>query len=109
MSDELATRARRLLALTAQQEEMQAAIDDEKAAILALTSVGDRIEVDGQPAFRIQQRRTFDLETAKRVVPAQLIQAATVPTVDAKALKSLLPPAVLDKCMVDGRVSVVKA
>lgn len=101
--------ARRRLALLAQREEIDQAIAEVDARLLAACPVGERIEVDGQPVFRVQQRRTFDVEVAKRVVPAALIAAATVPTVDAKALKALLPPAVLDACMVEGAVFVARA
>ena len=101
--------ARRRLALLAQREEIDQALAEVDARLLAACPVGERIEVDDQPVFRIQQRRTFDVEVAKRVVPASLITAATVPTVDAKALKALLPPAVLDACMVEGAVFVARA
>jgi len=103
------TDARRRLALLAQREEIDQALAEVDARLLAACPVGERIEVDGQPVFRVQQRRTFDVEVAKRVVPAALIAAATVPTVDAKALKALLPPAVLDACMVEGAVFVARA
>jgi len=107
--NDVQTDARRRLALLAQREEIDQALAEVDARLLAACPVGERIEVDGQPVFRVQQRRTFDVEVAKRVVPAALIAAATVPTVDAKALKALLPPAVLDACMVEGAVFVARA
>ena len=87
--NDLTTDARRRLALLAQREDIDAAIADIDARILAACQVGDHIDIDDETVFRVQQRRTFDLDQAQRVVPAQLIQAATVPTVDAKVLKSL--------------------
>lgn len=98
--------ARRRLHLLEQLEAVKAGIAAIDALIIDAVEVGGRVDVDDQPAFRVQQKRTFDTERARQVCPAELIAAATVPTLDTRALRSLLPPALVDACMKPGAVFV---
>lgn len=109
MSDNIEVLARRRLALLEQKEAIEAQLADVDAAICDAIEVGGRIDVDGETVFRVQQRRTFDLLLAQAIVPDELIEAATVPILDSKALQSMLPPALKEQCMKPGKVSVVKA
>lgn len=44
--------------------------------------------------------RRFSEDEARRIVPAELLEAATISTLDAKRLKELLPPVLWDQCTV---------
>lgn len=101
--------ARRRLALVEQREAIDAQLADVDAAITDAIEIGGRIDIDGETVFRVQQRRTFSVDLAKEHVPEELLTAATVETVDAKLLQTMLPPALRDVCMKPGKVSVVKA
>jgi hypothetical protein len=111
MSEAIEVLARRRLALVEQRESIDAAIDAIDAQLIDAIEVGGAVVVGDQPVFRVQQRRTFDLNAAMQVVPPELIEAARVTIVDAKALKSMMPPALVEACSVAGRpfVSAVKA
>ena len=111
MTDNLEVLARQRLELKAQADaiaEQIAAID---ARIIDAVEIGGVVNVGDQPAWKVQQRRTFDLEIAKTLVPQQLLDAATVTTttVDPKALQALIPPAVRDACMKSGKTFVAVA
>ena len=99
------TIARQLAALEATAAEVAAAIAEKKAHLLAALTVGDVVNLDGEPAYKIQPgARRFNLSKANQVCPAEMLQAATVTTttVDSKRLKQLLPPAVWDAVCVQG-------
>ena len=48
-------------------------------------------------------------DKAKDIVPEQLLAAATVPTLDTKALQKLMPPALVDACRKPSSIFVAKA
>lgn len=100
--------AARRIALLAQREDIDHEISQCDALLIEAVAVGDTITVGDTPAFRVQRKRSFSVDVAKRVVPAQLLQAATVPTLDVKALRALMPPALTDRCMVEGKAFVGK-
>ena len=103
------TLARRRLALVEQKESLEASIADIDTQLVDAIEVGGTVDLDGAPVFRVAQKRTFSIERARELVPAELIAAATVPSLDSKRLRELLPPAVEAACMVDGKVYVSKA
>ena len=101
--------ARRRLALVEQKESLEASIADIDTQLVDAIEVGGTVDLDGQPVFRVQRKRTFSLELAREVLPADLIKAAETVTVDQAALKRMIPPALLDACMKPGAVYVAKA
>ena len=98
--------ARQRLALREQQESIAEKIAQIDALLVDAIEVGGSIDLDGHPVLRVQQKRTFSPDLARDLVPADLIEAATVPTLDAKKLQTLLPPAVREACMQPGRTFV---
>ena len=76
--------ARQRLALKEQQESIAEKIAQIDALLVDAIEVGGSIDLDGHPVLRVQQKRTFSPDLARDLVPADLIEAATVPTLDAK-------------------------
>ena len=98
--------ARQRLALKEQQESIAEKIAQIDALLVDAIEVGGSIDLDGYPVLRVQQKRTFSPDLARDLVPADLIEAATVPTLDAKKLQTLLPPSVREACMMPGKTFV---
>ena len=107
--NDIETLARRRLALVEQKESLEASIADIDTQLVDAIEVGGTVDLDGAPVFRVQRKRTFSLELARDVLPADLIKAAETVTVDQAALKRMIPPALLDACMKPGAVYVAKA
>ena len=103
------TLARRRLALLAQREDIDAEIKNIDAQLIDAVEVGGHVDIDGQPVWRVQQRRTFSVDRARELAPPEVITAATVETVDPKVLQSMLPPVIREACMTDGKIFVTKA
>ncbi len=101
--------ARRRLALVEQRDSITEAIAAIDTQLLDAIEVGGSVDLDGQPVLRVTQKRTFSLDLARDVLPADLIKAAETVTVDQAALKRMIPPALLDACMKPGAVYVAKA
>ena len=98
--------ARRRLALVEQRESIDQAIAAIDALIIDAVEIGGAVDVGGVPVFRVQQRRTFNLARALELLPPEVVDAARVTTVDAKALKSMMAPVLVDECMVAGKTFV---
>ena len=93
------TIARRLAAIDAEIEDLQAARKDLAAMLIAAVGVGGSVAIDGTPAYRVGERKgDFDPAKAREVLPEELIESATLPTLDTKVLRSLMPPALVDAC-----------
>ena len=107
--NDIETLARRRLALVEQKDSLTEAIAAIDAQLVDAIEVGGSVDLDGQPVFRVQRKRTFSLDLAREVLPADLIKAAETVTVDQAALKRMIPPALLDACMKPGAVYVAKA
>lgn len=107
--NDIETLARRRLALVEQKDSLTEAIAAIDAQLVDAIEVGGSVDLDGQPVLRVTQKRTFSLELARDVLPADLIKAAETVTVDQAALKRMIPPALLDACMKPGAVYVAKA
>lgn len=107
--NDIETLARRRLALVEQKDSLTEAIAAIDAQLVDAIEVGGSVDLDGQPVFRVQRKRTFSLDLAREVLPAELIEAAQTVTVDQAALKRMIPPALLDACMKPGAVYVAKA
>ena len=103
------TLARRRIALLAQREDIDAEIKNIDAQLIDAVEVGGHVDIDGQPVWRVQQRRTFSVDRARELAPPEVITAATVETVDPKVLQSMLPPVIREACMTDGKIFVTKA
>lgn len=101
--------ARQLLNIDEQIEALAARRADIVTTLTDAVEVGGAVEVDGHAAYRVSQRRTFDVERARQIVPPEVIAQATVPTLDTKALKNLIPPALIDACMKPGAIYVTRA
>ena len=101
--------ARRRLSLVEQRESIDAAIAAIDAQLTDAIEIGGKVEIDGQPVFKVQQRRTFDTERARQLCPPEVIAAATVPALDTKALKNLIGQALIEQCMKPGAIFVSKA
>ena len=100
--------ARQRLALKAQAEDIAARIAEIDAQIVDAVEVGGRVVIDGQPVFRVQQRAPFDVDTARRVLPADVIaactQTVTEERVDRRRLEALATGlGVRDRCLKPGR------
>ena len=108
MSDNVEQAARELLRLQAELEDLEARIKEQKAILVDAVEVGGTVEIDGAPMFRVQQKKDFRLDLAEKILPAEVITAATV-TVDPKVLQSMLPPVIREACMTDGKIFVTKA
>lgn len=100
----IAVLVRRRLALVEQRDSIAEQIRAIDAQITDAIEVGGVAAIDDQPIYRVAQRRTFSMDLAEKVVPPEIIEAATVPKVDEKTLKSLLPPALVDACMKPGAI-----
>lgn len=56
------TLARRRIALLAQREDIDAEIKNIDAQLIDAVEVGGHVDIDGQPVWRVQQRRTFSVD-----------------------------------------------
>ena len=85
--------AKELLRLRAQKEELDAKIAEVAARLTDAVEVGGRIDIDGRTVFRVSQRAPFDVDTARRVPPADVVAACTETVteqrVDKKRLEAL--------------------
>ena len=99
----------RLVDLDAQIEELKSQREDTVAALTDAVEVGGRLAIGEQTYYRVAQRKPFDVDKAREILPAALIEQATMPTLDVKVLKSLMPPALVRACTTDGAVYVIKA
>ena len=109
MTDNIEVLARQRLALIEQIEDASERVKAIDALLIDAVEVGGAVTLDGVPVFRVQQRRTFDVDKAVDLLPPEIVEAATVPTVDPKILKSMMPPALVDAAMRPGATFVAKA
>jgi len=109
MNDNIEVLARQRVELKAQADAIAERIAAIDARIIDAVEVGGVVTIGDQPAWKVQQRRTFDLDAARELVPAHLIAQATVETVDAKKLQSLMPPVIREACMKAGKTFVAVA
>ncbi len=107
--NDIETLARRRLALVEQKESLEHKIADIDTQLVDAIEVGGTVEVGGEAVYRVMRKRTFSLDLAREVLPAELIEAAQTVTVDQAALRRMVPPALLDACMKPGAVYVAKA
>jgi hypothetical protein len=107
--NDIETLARRRLALVEQKESLEASIADIDTQLVNALEVGGTVDLDGAPVFRVAQKRTFSLELAREVLPPEVIKSAETVTVDEKALKAMIPPALLPACQKPGKIFVSKA
>jgi hypothetical protein len=94
--------ARRRMALLEQREAIEAEIKSVDAQLIDAVEVGGHIDLDGEPVFRVQQKRDFRVDLAEKVLPAAVITACTVTVeqVDKAKLKSYAEAmGVIDACL----------
>ena len=103
------TLARRRIELVTQRDEISEAIAKIDTQLVDAVEVGGHIDIGGEHVWRVQQRRSFDLDKALTLVPDEVREAATVTHVDAKVLQSLMPPLLRDACLQPGKIFVTKA
>lgn len=70
--------ARDRLARVAEKEAIEDKIKDIDAQIIDAVEAGGIVEIDGQPVYRVQQNRPFNVDLARKVLPAEMIAACTV-------------------------------
>jgi len=102
MSANIEQAARDLLRLQAELEDLEARIKEKKAILIDAVEVGGTVEIDGAPMFRVQQKRDFRVDLAEKVLPAEVITAATVTVeqVDKSKVKAYAEAlGLLDSCL----------
>ena len=70
--------ARERLSLLAQIEALEDRKKEIDAQLVDAVEVGGTVEIDGAPMFRVQQKKDFRLDLAEKILPAEVITAATV-------------------------------
>ena len=78
MNDNVEQAAKELLRLQAELEALEARIKEQKAILIDAVEVGGTVEIDGAPMFRVTQKKDFRLDLAEKILPAEVITAATV-------------------------------
>lgn len=101
--------ARQRVELAHQAKSIAQRIADIDQEITDAVEVGGIVDIAGEPVWRVQQKHTFNLAKAEELVPPELVEAATVTTVDKQVLQSLMPPALRDACMDLGKIFVTAA
>lgn len=107
--NDMETLARRRVELVAQIESIKEEIAKIDTQILDAIEVGGHIDIGGEPVWRVQQQRSFNLDKALTLVPDEVKTAATVTQIDKKLLQSLMPPLLRDACLQPGKIFVTKA
>lgn len=101
---DLHTTAARLAALEDRKADIDAEIAALRSALLSAAPEGSTITVQGHPRWRVSPgRRVFSEKLARDVLPAGVLDAATVTKVDAAAVKRLLAPALWEACCTVGQ------
>lgn len=107
--DAVARLAAQLAHVEATIADLTEAADNLKAELLASLAPGDVVAVGGKPAYRVSPgRRTFNAATAAKVLPAELVEACTVPKLDQGKVRAAVTPIVWDLCCTEGKPFVAK-
>ena len=75
-------------------------LNDIKRRLREGVPVGTAVEIDGQK-FALQPNRRFDLDRALALLSDEQRKMCEVATYDAKKVKAMLPPVVLESAMMD--------
>ena len=86
-----------LVNLEARRADLDELIAQTKAALIANRQPGDTLTYDGNPVYKVTQRRSFDAKIAEATLPPDVAAAATVAKIDGTALKRL-SPALWESC-----------
>lgn len=101
----------RFAVLNAEISERASEAASIKAELRQRLSAGVSYSIGGQPAVRVVQARKFNLDKAVTLLPSDEARTACMATTfDAKRVKSMLPPVIVDLCMEpngDPRVEVL--
>ncbi len=90
------TIARQLAELETRSAEIADAIADKKAQLLEALNVGDTINLDGEPAYRVVSTRRFDETKARGLLPPHVIVQATEEKLSPRLVRSMIAPALYD-------------
>ena len=96
------TLARQLADLEFRAAELADAIADKKAQLLESLTVGDTIDLDGEPAYRVMCSRKFDEAKARELLPANVITQATEAKLSARLVRAMIPPVLYDAVTTEG-------
>lgn len=112
IAPQLEVLTRRRIEVVAQQDALKESLASIDAAILTLCKPGDKLLIDDQPIFRVNQSHNWDEDTAREVLPAELLDAITVTEtvtrIDRTVAKEVLPPALYSACTKPSKPSVGK-
>lgn len=100
LSDQLAPLAAALADVLARKSDLEAVERDLKARIRTLVPGPDTYAA-GEATLTISPNRRFDANTAMKVLPPNLLDLCLVSKVDSTAAKKVLPPALYDQCMTE--------
>lgn len=68
----------------------------------------DEYTIDGKKAVTISRQRRFDVATAERILPPELLALCRVEKVDAATAKTVLPPALYSQCSTESGEPVIR-
>ena len=94
--------ARQLADLEFRAAELAEALYDKKAQLLEALDVGDTIDLDGEPAYRVMSTRKFDETKARDLLPAHVIDQATEEKLSARLVRAMIPPVLYDAVTTEG-------
>lgn len=80
-----------LVDLEARRAHLDDTINAIKAQLLANRQPGDTLTLNGEPLYKVTQRRTFSEKAAADTLPAEVVEAATVTKIDGAAVKRISP------------------
>ena len=97
-----------LVDLEARRADLDTHIAQVKAQLLDGVAPGDTLTFNGQPVYKVTQRRTFDAKVAADTLPAEVAAAATVAKIDGAKVKHL-SPALWEACCTVSEPYLTKA
>lgn len=88
----------RLAQIAAEKADLDAEEKQLKQTLRGTYEVGTKLTFNGTPVLAIQPYRRFSTEIAAQNLTPELLALCTVPVVDPKRAKDVLPPAVYSTC-----------
>lgn len=112
IAPQLEVLTRRRIDVVAQLDALKESLASIDAAILTLVEPGTALEIDNEPIFRVTVSHRWDEDTAREVLPPELLDAITVTEtvtrIDRATAKEVLPPALYTACTKPSKPSVGK-
>ena len=97
-----------LVDLEARRADLDTHIATVKAQLLDGTAPGDTLTFNGEPLYKVTQRRTFDAQVAADTLPPEVVEAATVAKIDGAKVKHI-SPALWESCCTVSEPFLAKA